>query len=111
MKTFKMFLIAGVMGLCALPAMAGHHHGHHHNNGVRLAADIVNLVGNVLRLPAAVIAPAPVVVTQPTVVAPAAVAAPAPVLVVPPPVYHYRPAPPPRYHRGPAHHRHHRGRR
>ena len=105
MKTFKMFLIAGVMGLCALPAMAGHHHGHHHINGVRLAAEIVNLVGNVLRLPAAVIAPAPVVVTQPAVVTPA------PVIVAPPPVYHYRPAPPPRYHRGPAHHRHHRGRR
>lgn len=58
-----------------------HDHHHHHNNGVRLAADIVGLVGaglNILR-PANT-----VVVQQPAVVAPVA---PTVVYPAPPPVY------------------------
>jgi len=107
MKVVKIACCLGIMGLCAVPAMA---HGHHHNDGVRLASNIIGLVG-------AVVNPAPVVVTRPAVVA-----APAPVVVTPPPaapvvvvplrhhpVRHYAPAP--RHHRG--HHGpvHHRGRR
>lgn len=43
------------------PAPARHHHNHHHRDGLGLAAGIVNLVSDIL-------APAPVVIQQPTVV-------------------------------------------
>ena len=110
MKIVKIACCLGIVGLCAVPAMAHGHHRHHHNDGIRLAANVVGLVG-------AVVKPAPVIVTQPAVVAapaPVVVAPPppAPVVVTPPrhhPVRHYAPAP--RHHRG--HHGpvHHRGRR
>ena len=65
---------------------------HHHNDGLHLAAGIVNLVKAVIT------PPAPVVVVPPP--------APRPVVVTPPPrpVHHNRPAPPPARPRG-GHHR------
>lgn len=84
MKQKNALLLTSFLTLAALtprPAEAHHGHGPHHG-GVRLAADIVNLVGAATRL----VTPAPVVV------------APAPVVVPPPaPVVrrrHVRPMPP-----------------
>lgn len=57
-----------LVAITAGTLMAGPHHAHHHgNNGVRLATDIVNLVGAGLRI----INPRPVVVAAPTVAIPA----------------------------------------
>ena len=61
-------LIVGLLGTAAMlvvvpETMAKPHHHDHDNDGLNLAAGIVNLVR-------AVIAPAPVVVKQPVVVAP-----------------------------------------
>ena len=96
MKKFVVFGIALLCGatLCAGPHRGGHHHG---NKGVRLATDIVNLVGASVNTVAAVAAPRPAVVVAP----------PPRVVVAPPPrhVRHHRPAPPPpRYHHGRGHH-------
>lgn len=65
-----------------LPVLIGHHHRHHHDapppryNGVRLAADIVGLVGTSLNIlnpprtvvvgPAVRVIPQPQVIVQPT---------------------------------------------
>ena len=99
---------------CLMPAEAqarDHHRHHRHNDGLHLAAGIVNVVANGVRAitgqPTVVVtpAPAPVVVMPapaPVVVTPApVVVAPRPVIVVPP-RRHYRPAPPPppRRHHG-----------
>ena len=104
----KVKTILGVLLVTAIatPAFAGPHHKHdkRHNEGVHLAAEIIGLVGQALRIttpppppPQTVIVtqPAPpsppvqtVVVTQP---------APRPVIVTPPPrPVVRRPAPPPR---------------
>ena len=91
MKKFIVFGIAILCGatLCARPHNRGHHH--HGSKGVRLATDIINLVGAGINTAAAVVAPRPAVVVTPR---PA-------VVVVPPPhrhVRHYHPAPPPPGH-------------
>lgn len=88
-------IVCGIVlaGITVLPAMAGGHGGDHHrhdrgNDGVRLAAEIVGLVRNVL-------APAPVVVhhTPP-----------------PPPPRHHEVRHPAHHHevRAPEHHKHRR---
>ena len=103
MKKLCIGLIGAAAMLAVIPeTMARPHHGHHHNDGLALAAGIVNLVRTV-------VAPAPVVVApppQPVVVAPAPVVVappPPPVVVAPAPVVVTRPAPivvtPPRHHR------------
>ena len=86
MKKLCIGLIGAAAMLAVVPeTMARPHHGHH-NDGLALAAGIVNLVK-------AVIAPTPVVVAPPPPPAPVVVA-PAPVVVTPPPPRHHRPAPP-----------------
>ena len=112
----KKFVVFGIALLCGATLCARPHHGggHHHggSKGVRLATDIVNLVGASVNTVAAVAAPRPAVVVAPpprVVVAPpprVVVAPPPPVVVAPPPrhVRHHRPAPPPRYHHGRGHH-------
>ena len=96
--------IAGVV--IGTSVFAGDHH-HGPNSGVRLAADIVDLVGcslNILRGGPTVVytEPAPVVYTEPVYTAPAPVVYTTPVYYSPRP-YYYRPAPPPppRYWHGP----------
>lgn len=100
LKKFTLALV--VVGGCTLPVMAGHGHHHKENDGVRLAAEIIGLVGAVLN-------PQPTVVVAPPVVAPApvVVAPPPPPIVVPapPPVIIHRHAPPPRRIHHPHHHR------
>lgn len=101
MKFTKIAFGIVLAAACTLPAMAGPHHRdhrrHHDNDGVRLAANIIGLVGAVLQpAPKVVVAPPPVVHCPP----------PAPVVHCPPPPprhHHHRPAPPPRHH-GPRHH-------
>ena len=97
-KGLKTVLAVAVIATCA-GVMAGPHHHHHHkpNNGVRLATDIVNLVGASLNLAA----PRPAVVTIPAVVTPAIIGTTA--HIVAPQVYHAPPPPPP-----PPRHHHHR---
>jgi hypothetical protein len=115
-KLFVFFMIVGM----TIPVFAHGHHHHHGSDGVRLATDIVNLVGaslNIIIPRPVVVAPAPVV--QPTVVVPPPVSyvpvapvytypvVPAP---LPRPIYHseYRGHhPPPRRHPHPGG-RHHR---
>ena len=111
-KGIKTVLTVAVIITCA-GAMAGphhHHHHHKHNDGIRLATDIVNLVGAGLN----VLAPRPVVVTAPAVVAPRIIGTtthivtPAPVVyTTPAPVYYTTPPPPPppRHHHPHHHHR------
>ena len=124
----KKLIVFGIAFLCGATLCAGPRGGHHHhgNKGVRLATDIVNLVGASVNTVAAVVAPRPAVVVAPpppvvvtppppVVVAPpprVVVAPPPPVVVAPPPPVvvappprHHRPAPPPpRYHHGRGHH-------
>ena len=109
-------LIIGILGagivLAAAPeAAAGHHRGHH-NEGLHLAAGIINLVKAVFTpAPPVVVAqtPAPVVVApQP---APVVVTPPAPPVIVRQPAYHHRPAPAPRHHNPPRGGKPHRGHR
>lgn len=88
LKKFTLALV--VVGGCTLPVMAGHGHHHKENDGVRLAAEIIGLVGAVLNPHPAVVAPAPVVVAPPPPPPPIVVPAP------PTPVIIHRPAPPPR---------------
>ena len=91
----------GMIGAAAMLAfvpetMARPHHGHD-NDGLALAAGIVNLVKSVIApAPKVVVAPAPapVVVTPPPPPAPVVVTRPAPVVVAPPPPRHRHPAPP-----------------
>ena len=91
MNLKKFTLAVVVVGGCTLPVMAGHGHHHKENDGVRLAAEIIGLVGAVLNPhPAVVVAPAPVVVAPPPPPPPIVVPAP------PTPVIIHRPAPPPR---------------
>ena len=101
MKIKTLLVLFGCLGVFAA-AEARHHHG---SSGVRLATDIVNLVGASLNLinPRPVVvapAPAPVVVTPaPVVVAPPpppVVVTPAPVVVAPPPPRPVIVTPPPR---------------
>ena len=63
LKKFTLALI--VVGGCTLPVMAGHGHHHKENDGVRLAAEIIGLVGAVLNPQPVVVTPAPVVVAPP----------------------------------------------
>lgn len=108
-KGIKTVLTVAVIAACA-GVMAGphhhHHHHHKHNDGVRLATDIVNLVGAGLN----VLAPRPVVVTAPAAVAPRIIGTtthiitPAPVVYTTPATVYCAPPPPPRHH----HHHHHR---
>lgn len=90
-NTTKILTVAAFAIFAGTAAYAGPHHGHGHhhdkNNGVRLATDIVRLVGASLD----VVRPRPVVVT------------PAPRVVVTPPRRYHRPAPPP----PPRHNNHH----
>lgn len=97
----KKFLIA-VVGCAAFAVMAGPHGCHHGNDGVRLAADIVDLVGASLNILAPQTVITTPVVTTPVVAAPVVTPVVAPV-VVRPAVYPYRryyrpcrPCPPPR---------------
>ena len=102
----KKTVCAGLIFFCAAAVMAAPpprgRHGHHHgNSGVRLAADIVNLVGAGLRtLHAAAIPVQPVaaVPVQPVPEVPVQ-----PVLVQPQYVYYYNtcPAVPARYYPAP----------
>lgn len=92
LKKFTLALV--VVGGCTLPVMAGHGHHHKENDGVRLAAEIIGLVGAVLNPQPVVVTPAPVVVAPPPVVVPA------------PPVVIHRHTPLPRR----IHHPHHRRR-
>ena len=133
MKKFVIGFLGAAIVLAAAPEAAAGHHGKHHNEGLHLAAGIVNLVKAVFT-PAApvVVAPQPVVVAppaapvavapQPVVVAPPpppVVVAPQPVVVAPPPppviirhpAYHHRPAPAVRHHNPPRGGRPHRGHR
>lgn len=136
----KKILIIAMLCFCVTGAVfAGpHHRHHHHNDGLGLAAGIVNLVGyglNTILGPRVVVTPAPVMipaaptrvvvpqtVPQQVVIEPATVqyVQPAPVVVQQPTVYYqpapvyYRPCPPPRgYYRPappPRHHGNHHGR-
>ena len=102
MKLAKMIFGVGVLALCAIPVMAGPPGFYGPRppcgpGGVRLAADIVDLVGAALRIPAAVVGapllpvPAPVVVPAPVPVpAPVVVPAPVPVYSCPQPYYYDR---------------------
>ena len=89
----KVKTILGVLLVTAIatPAFAGPHHKHdkRHNEGVHLAAEIIGLVGQALRITTPPPPPPQtVIVTQP---------APRPVIVTPPPrPVVRRPAPPPR---------------
>ena len=82
---------------CLMPTEAqAKEHRHKHNDGLRLAAGIVHLVGNGIRAltgqpKTVVVAPAPVVVAPAPVVV-----APPPVVVAPPPVV-VVPSPAPRH--------------
>ena len=59
MKFAKLALGVGIAAFCVFPVMGGpppphhHHHGGPGYSGVRLATDIVNLVGAAIRIPAA----------------------------------------------------------
>ncbi len=88
-NTTKILTVAAFAIFAGTAAYAGHHHHHGGNQGVRLATDIVRLVGATLNT----VAPRPVVIAPPPPVK----------VVVPPPRRHYRPAPPP----PPARHHHH----
>ena len=128
MKKFVIGFLGAAIVLAATPEAAAGHHGKHHNEGLHLAAGIVNLVKAVLTpAPAVVVAQTP----QPVVVAPPAapvVVAPQPVVVAPPPppvvvtqppppviirhpAYHHRPAPAVRHHNPPRGGKPHRGHR
>ncbi|MBR2911974.1 MAG: hypothetical protein IKC05_10210, partial [Lentisphaeria bacterium] len=63
----KKLIVFGVALLCGATLCARPHHGRHHhgNKGVRLATDIVNLVGASVNTVAAVVAPRPAVVVAP----------------------------------------------
>ena len=87
-NTTKIITVAAFAIFAGTAAYAGHH-PHGGTKGVRLATDIVRLVGATVNT----IAPRPVVVAPPP-----------PVRVVVPPPRHHRPAPPP----PPARH-HHKG--
>ena len=125
----KKLIVFGIAILCGATLCARPHGGHHHHGskGVRLATDIVNLVGASINTAAAIVAPRPAVVAPPppvvvtppprVVVAPpppVVVAPPPPVVVAPPPRVvappprpgrHHRPAPPPqRQYHGRGHH-------
>ena len=78
-NTTKIITVAAFAIFAGTAAYAAPHH-HGGNNGVRLATDIVRLVGATVNT----IAPRPVVVAPPP-----------PVKVVVPPPRHHRPAPPP----------------
>lgn len=99
-NTTKILTVAAIAIFAGTAAYAKpHHHDHDRHNGVRLATDIVRLVGASLDI----VTPRPVIVTQPAVIAPP------PVVVPPRPHYYYRPAPPPpKHHHRPAP-RHHGG--
>ena len=91
-NTTKILTVAAIAIFAGTAAYAGHHH-HGGNKGVRLATDIVRLVGATVNT----IAPRPVVVAPPP-----------PVRVVVPPPRHHRPAPPPppvRHHKHKGGHR------
>ena len=105
-----------------------HHHGgpdhHHGNSGVRLATDIVNLVGsslNLLRGPSVTVyseprvvetttvytAPAATTTTVYTTTAPVTTVYTTPAVYCPPPRPHFRPVPPPPPPHHPGHGGHH----
>ena len=101
----KKLIVFGITILCGATLCARPHGGHHHHGskGVRLATDIVNLVGASINTAAAIVAPRPAVVAPP----PPVVVAPPPRVVAPPPRpgRHHRPAPPPqRQYHGRGHH-------
>ena len=89
-NTTKIITVAAFAIFAGTAAYAGHH-PHGGNKGVRLATDIVRLVGATVNT----IAPRPAVIAPPP---------PPPRVIIPPP-RHYRPAPPP----PPARHHHHKG--
>ena len=82
MKKMMIVLLGAAAMLFAVPETFAGHHGHHKgNDGLRLAAGIVNLVE-------AAITPAPQVIYAPPALA----------IAPPPPVIHHRPAPQKRRH-------------
>lgn len=93
MKQKNTLLLTGLLAFAALAPMSAQAHGPKHNDGVRLATDIVNLVGASVRLLnpyPIVITPAPVVVqtpvvttTTPVIVQPAPVVIQEPIIVDP----------------------------
>lgn len=73
MKQKNTLLLTGVLAFAALAPMSAQAHGPKHNDGVRLATDIVNLVGASVRLLnpyPVVVTPAPVVIQEPIVIDP-----------------------------------------
>ena len=80
MKQKNALLLTGVLAFAALAPMSAQAHGPKHNDGVRLATDIVNLVGASVRL----LNPYPIVITPaPVVVQPAPVVIQEPIIVDP----------------------------
>ena len=96
MKQKNTLLLTGLLAFAALAPMSAQAHGPKHNDGIRLATDIVNLVGASVRLLnpyPIVVTPAPVVVqtpvvttTTPVVVQTPVVTTATPVIVQPAPV-------------------------
>ena len=73
MKQKNTLLLTGLLAFAALAPMSAQAHGPKHNDGVRLATDIVNLVGASVRLLnpySVVVTPAPVVIQEPIVIDP-----------------------------------------
>lgn len=109
----KTMTVLAVM-LVGTTAFAGPHgtrHHHHGNDGLALAAGIVNLVARVIAPAPVVAVPAPAVVTPPVQVVytdPVTVAPPAPVVYAPAPVVQYRYTVPRNHYHRPAPPRHHR---
>lgn len=115
MKQKNTLLLTGLLAFATLAPMSAQAHGPKHNDGVRLATDIVNLVGASVRL----LNPYPVVVTPaPVIVQPAPVVIQEPIVIDPvyvprrpryvPPRPRFEPMPGPRFerpHRGPHHDR------
>ena len=124
--TTKILAAAALAIFTGTAVYAGPYHHHHcGNDGVRLATDIVRLVGASLNLvapppPVVIAPPPPIVVTPPAPVilpspvilpppVPVILPPPEPVVVAPPPPQPrriYRGAPQPHFPRGPHHHHH-----
>lgn len=121
MKQKNTLLLTGLLAFAALAPMSAQAHGPKHNDGVRLAADIVNLVGASVRLlnpypvvivPAPVIEQTPVVIQEPIIVDPIYVPRRPPIRKLPlyrwPHRPRFEPMPGPRFER--PHRRPHHGR-
>lgn len=104
MKQKNTLLLTGLMALAALAPLSAQAHDPRYHDGVRLATDIVNLIGTSLYWTSRVIdTRPPVVIRTAPIVAPAPVIIQEPVVILPPPPPVYVPVrprympPPPRY--------------